>query len=167
MNDRHDNPDPLLLTEQAVETARSYFLTEENIYGCAETTFMVLKQAYDLPDPGDASAAMKAARSLWFGVPPHHTTPRGEGQGPQRVRPRSPLSRSSWIAESRTGTGGSGDPPRARGGDPPGAANGLRPLVPDWPPDARPGLPNPGHGPADLAIPWERLGICSVRGSRL
>jgi len=44
--------------QEAIEKARAYFLTEENIYGCAETTFMVLKDAYGLPDPGDSSAAM-------------------------------------------------------------------------------------------------------------
>ena len=58
MSDRHDNPDSLLRTEQAVQAARNYFLTEENIYGCAETTFMVLKGAYNLPDAGNPSAAM-------------------------------------------------------------------------------------------------------------
>ncbi len=43
---------------EAIEKARSYFLTEENIYGCAETTFMVMKEAYGLSEAWDSSAAM-------------------------------------------------------------------------------------------------------------
>jgi len=44
--------------ETCIHKARQTFITEENTYGCAETTFMVLKEAFDLPDPGDSSAAM-------------------------------------------------------------------------------------------------------------
>jgi C_GCAxxG_C_C family probable redox protein len=44
--------------EQVIERARSYFLTEENIYGCAETVYIVLQEAYGLPDATDSSAAM-------------------------------------------------------------------------------------------------------------
>ncbi len=44
--------------QQALLTARRYFLDDRNLYGCAETTFMVLKEAYDLPEPTDSSAAM-------------------------------------------------------------------------------------------------------------
>jgi len=42
----------------AVTLARQYFLDERNVYGCAETTFMVLKEAFDLDAPTDPSAAM-------------------------------------------------------------------------------------------------------------
>jgi len=44
--------------QQAILTARSYFLDDRNLYGCAETTFMVLKEAYGLPEPTDSSATM-------------------------------------------------------------------------------------------------------------
>ena len=40
-----------------IEKARLLFLGDEH-YGCAETTFMVLKGAFSLPDAGDSSAAM-------------------------------------------------------------------------------------------------------------
>jgi C_GCAxxG_C_C family probable redox protein len=43
---------------QAILTARKYFLDDRNLYGCAETTFMVLKEAYGLPEPTDSSPAM-------------------------------------------------------------------------------------------------------------
>ena len=38
--------------------ARAYFLDDRNQFGCAETTFIVLKGAYRLDDPMDAAAAM-------------------------------------------------------------------------------------------------------------
>jgi C_GCAxxG_C_C family probable redox protein len=53
--------------EQTVKEARSYFLTEDNIYGCAETTFMALKEAYGLPDPGDSAAAMALKGGVAYG----------------------------------------------------------------------------------------------------
>jgi C_GCAxxG_C_C family probable redox protein len=43
---------------EAVKLARRYFLDERNVYGCAETTFIVLKQAFGLDDPTDSSPAM-------------------------------------------------------------------------------------------------------------
>lgn len=43
---------------EAIRLARRYFLDERNVYGCAETTFMVLKAAYGLDDPTDSSSAM-------------------------------------------------------------------------------------------------------------
>ena len=43
---------------QAVERARSLFLEEGHGYGCAETALCVLKEAFELPDPSDPSAAM-------------------------------------------------------------------------------------------------------------
>ncbi len=47
------------ITEQEVmEKARSYFLTEDNIYGCAETSLIVLQELYGLPDATDSSPAM-------------------------------------------------------------------------------------------------------------
>jgi C_GCAxxG_C_C family probable redox protein len=42
----------------AVATARARFLEAGNPFGCAETTFIVLKGVYGLDDPMDASAAM-------------------------------------------------------------------------------------------------------------
>ncbi len=44
--------------QDAIERARSYFLREDNLYGCAETTYITLKEAYNLPDPANSSAAM-------------------------------------------------------------------------------------------------------------
>ena len=41
-----------------VEMARRLFLDDSNTYGCAETVFVVLKAAYDLPESADSSAAM-------------------------------------------------------------------------------------------------------------
>lgn len=38
--------------------ARDLYLDDANTYGCAETAFVVLKEAYGLPDPGDSGAAM-------------------------------------------------------------------------------------------------------------
>jgi C_GCAxxG_C_C family probable redox protein len=47
------------MTEQeAIEEAQAYFLTENNHYGCAETTMMVLQQAYGLSGAADPSPAM-------------------------------------------------------------------------------------------------------------
>jgi len=47
------------MTEQeAIERARSYFLTEDNIYGCAETTYVVLQEIFGLPNAADSSPAM-------------------------------------------------------------------------------------------------------------
>jgi C_GCAxxG_C_C family probable redox protein len=59
------------MTEQeAVELARSYFLTEDNVYGCAETTLMVLQQALGLPGATDSSPAMVLNGGLaWSGGP--------------------------------------------------------------------------------------------------
>jgi hypothetical protein len=44
--------------QEVIEKARGYFLREDNLYGCAETTLMVLKEAFGLPEPEDSSAAM-------------------------------------------------------------------------------------------------------------
>jgi C_GCAxxG_C_C family probable redox protein len=42
----------------AVERAREVFLDDRHVHGCAEATFIVLKEAFGLPDPADSSAAM-------------------------------------------------------------------------------------------------------------
>jgi C_GCAxxG_C_C family probable redox protein len=44
--------------EAARTRSRELFLDDSNTYGCAETAFVVLKEAYGLPDSGDAAAAM-------------------------------------------------------------------------------------------------------------
>ena len=43
---------------KAVDRARGYFLTDDNIYGCAETTLIVLQEHYGLPHATESSAAM-------------------------------------------------------------------------------------------------------------
>jgi C_GCAxxG_C_C family probable redox protein len=43
---------------EAVDAARRLFLDDTNTWGCAETAFVVLKEAYGLPDSADSSAAM-------------------------------------------------------------------------------------------------------------
>lgn len=42
----------------AVERVRELFLDDANTYGCAETAYVALKEAFGLPDAADASAAM-------------------------------------------------------------------------------------------------------------
>jgi len=42
----------------ATARARALFLDADNAYGCAETSFIVLKEAFALPDAADPSAAM-------------------------------------------------------------------------------------------------------------
>lgn len=44
--------------DQAAVRARELFLDDANTYGCAETAFVVLKEAFGLPDAADSSAAM-------------------------------------------------------------------------------------------------------------
>lgn len=57
------------MTEQeAIELAQATFITEKNTHGCAETTFIVLQQAYGLPDATDSSPAMALNGGLaWSG----------------------------------------------------------------------------------------------------
>lgn len=43
---------------EAVRKARELFLDDRNVHGCAEAVFVVLKEAYGLPDAADSSAAM-------------------------------------------------------------------------------------------------------------
>lgn len=47
--------------------ARAHFLDDRNQFGCAETTFIVLKGAYGLADPMDASAAMALNGGIAYG----------------------------------------------------------------------------------------------------
>jgi C_GCAxxG_C_C family probable redox protein len=43
---------------EAVQRARDLFLDDRNVHGCAETTFIVLKEAFGLPDSASSAAAM-------------------------------------------------------------------------------------------------------------
>lgn len=45
-------------SETYLSLIQSYFLRPDNAYGCAETTYLVLKHIYGLPDPEDSSIAM-------------------------------------------------------------------------------------------------------------
>lgn len=62
---RFDHNGPM--TSDAVAQARELFLTEENEHGCAETTYIVLKRAFDLPDADDSSAAMALNGGVAYG----------------------------------------------------------------------------------------------------
>ena len=53
--------------EDAVEAARRLFLDDRNVYGCAETTFVVLKAAFGLPGPVDPSPAMALNGGVAYG----------------------------------------------------------------------------------------------------
>ena len=44
--------------QDGIDLARSYFLTEQNMYGCAEATFITLKEVFGLPEASDSSAAL-------------------------------------------------------------------------------------------------------------
>jgi C_GCAxxG_C_C family probable redox protein len=55
---------------EAIKKARDYFLMPDYARACAETVLVVLQEAYDLPDPTDASAAMALNGGLaWRGGP--------------------------------------------------------------------------------------------------
>lgn len=43
---------------EAISAARSYFLREDNMYGCAETTFITLLGVFGLGDEADSGLAM-------------------------------------------------------------------------------------------------------------
>jgi C_GCAxxG_C_C family probable redox protein len=43
---------------EAVQRAQELFLDDRNVYGCTEVTFIVLKEAFGLPDSEDSSSAM-------------------------------------------------------------------------------------------------------------
>jgi C_GCAxxG_C_C family probable redox protein len=53
--------------DEAVGIARSYYLDDRHVYGCAETTFVVLKGAYGLEDPMDSAAAMALNGGIAYG----------------------------------------------------------------------------------------------------
>lgn len=55
------------VTDDAITRARDLFLTEDNEYGCAETTYVVLKRTFDLPDADDSSAAMALNGGVAYG----------------------------------------------------------------------------------------------------
>ncbi len=59
------------MTEQeAIERAQDYFLREDNSYGCAETTMMILQRAYGLPGADDSAPAMALNGGVaWGGGP--------------------------------------------------------------------------------------------------
>jgi C_GCAxxG_C_C family probable redox protein len=48
----------MMTGDEAAARARELFLDDANVYGCAETAFVVLKEAFDLEGPDDSSAAM-------------------------------------------------------------------------------------------------------------
>jgi len=50
-----------------VERARVHFLDDAHRFGCAETVFVVLKAAFGLPDPMDASPAMALNGGIAYG----------------------------------------------------------------------------------------------------
>jgi C_GCAxxG_C_C family probable redox protein len=53
---------------EAIAKASAYFLREDNLYGCAETTYMVLAEAFGLADPPDPSLAMALNGGVaWWG----------------------------------------------------------------------------------------------------
>ena len=62
---RFDHNGPM--TDDVISQARDLFLTEENEFGCAETTYIVLKRAFDLPDADDSSAAMALNGGVAYG----------------------------------------------------------------------------------------------------
>ncbi|MCD6400990.1 MAG: C-GCAxxG-C-C family protein [Anaerolineales bacterium] len=53
--------------QQAKQVAQAYFLRDDNLYGCAETTFIALKQAFSLPNPEDTSIAMVLNGGVAYG----------------------------------------------------------------------------------------------------
>lgn len=63
--DEFDHNGPM--TDDVISQARDLFLTEENEFGCAETTYIVLKRAFDLPDADDSSAAMALNGGVAYG----------------------------------------------------------------------------------------------------
>ena len=46
------------VTDVARCRARELYVDDANVHGCAETAFVVLKEAFGLPDATDSSAAM-------------------------------------------------------------------------------------------------------------
>ena len=56
------NIDPVTMAadaaNDATRRARELFLDDRNLYGCAETAFVVLKEAFGVPETADSSPAM-------------------------------------------------------------------------------------------------------------
>ena len=55
------------VTDNPITQARDLFLTEDNQHGCAETTYIVLKRAFELPDADDSSPAMALNGGVAYG----------------------------------------------------------------------------------------------------
>ncbi len=53
--------------DEAVARARMLFLNDSHTYGCAETTFVVLKEAFGLPKSADSSAAVALNGGIAYG----------------------------------------------------------------------------------------------------
>lgn len=53
--------------DAAMRAARRLFLDDRNLYGCAETTFVVLKAAFGLDEPADPSPAMALNGGVAYG----------------------------------------------------------------------------------------------------
>jgi C_GCAxxG_C_C family probable redox protein len=53
--------------QEAIRLARACYLDDRHQLGCAETAFVVLKDAYGLEDPMDASAAMALNGGVAYG----------------------------------------------------------------------------------------------------
>ena len=49
---------PVDRSARAGARARELFLADGGVHGCAETAFVVLKEAFGLPDPTESGAAM-------------------------------------------------------------------------------------------------------------
>ena len=49
---------PAATRSDATGRAQELFLDDRNVHGCAESAFVVLKEAFGLPDAADSSAAM-------------------------------------------------------------------------------------------------------------
>jgi len=56
-----------MTADEAAARARNLFLDETDSFGCAETVFMVLKEAFGLPDSADYSAAMALNGGVAYG----------------------------------------------------------------------------------------------------
>jgi len=63
-------PDGWAGAAPGIARARELFLDEAHGYGCAETTFVVLKEAFGLADAADSSAAMALNGGLAYGGGP-------------------------------------------------------------------------------------------------
>ena len=53
--------------ESVRELARSLFLRDDNLYGCAEATLVALQEFYELPGAADSSAAMALNGGIAYG----------------------------------------------------------------------------------------------------